>query len=77
MRGQNDGHAVGLEAGHDFPHVAAQFDINTRCGFVQKQHARFVRQCLGDQHPTFHTTGQRTDLAVFLIPKGQLTQNSF
>ena len=36
------------------PHVAPQFDVDARRGFVEEQDARLVRERLGDQDAAFH-----------------------
>ena len=43
------------------PHVAAQLDVDPGGGLVEEQHARLVRQGLGDHHPALHAAGQRHD----------------
>jgi hypothetical protein len=39
---------------HQFPHVTPQFDVDACSRLVEKQHARLVRERLGNQYPPFH-----------------------
>jgi hypothetical protein len=52
--GQDDGYAALAQSAHHLPHVAPQLDVNPCRGFVQKQDARFVRECLRDHHAALH-----------------------
>ncbi|MGO9948771.1 MAG: ABC transporter ATP-binding protein, partial [Steroidobacteraceae bacterium] len=40
VRGQNDGDALVAQAAHQSPHIAAQFDVHARGGFIQEQYLR-------------------------------------
>ena len=62
---------------HELPHVAPQFDVDTRSRLVEKQYARFVRERLGDQHAALHAARERDDLAIALFPQRQIAQHLF
>ena len=42
MGGENDGDAIGAQAPHHLPHVAAQLHIHPGGGLIQEQDARLV-----------------------------------
>src|SRR3546814_4459691 len=54
----DDGDASLAQFADQFPHVAAQFDVDPGGRFVQEEHARFVGERLGDHHAALHAAGQ-------------------
>src|SRR3546814_4936873 len=70
----DDGDASLAQFADQFPHVAAQFDVDPGGRFVQEEHARFVGERLGDHHAALHAAGQFQYLAVALVPQRQVAQ---
>ena len=74
VRGQHDGHTRLTQLAHHGPHVLAQGHVDTGGRLVEEQHARFVRQGLGDHHAALHAARERHDLVVFLVPERERAQ---
>src|SRR5690606_22102312 len=77
MCGQDDRDARLAQAANELPHVLAQLDIDARGRFIEAEDFRLVGERLGDHHAAFHAARERHDLAVLLVPEGQVLQDRF
>ena len=71
MGGEDDRRAVEAELADQFPHVAAQLDVDAGGRLVEEQDVGLVAERLGDHHPALHAAGQFHHLGLALVPQRQ------
>jgi len=73
--GQDNRDTLLAQPADHLPHVAPQLDVDAGGRLVEEQDLRLVRERLGDHHPPLHPSGERHDLAVSLVPEGELAEH--
>ena len=72
--GQQDGHALGIDAADVFPELATQFDVHPGGRLVQDQDRRIVDQGLGHHQPPLHAARQGPDIGMGLVRQAERGQ---
>jgi hypothetical protein len=69
MRGQDHRRAGRVDAAHELPHRASDFDVDARGRLVEHEQFRFAHHRAGDHQAPLHAARQRARLVLRLVPE--------
>ena len=75
MRGQHNSVPLLVQRPNELPQRLAQFDINTRCRFVEDDHRGAMDERLRNQHASLHPTGERSHIGIGFVRQAQTLED--